>query len=189
MKQKKFVVGFIGAGGIARAHVFSLNSVHYYYDSSPEIELEAVCSATGTHRESFAGKYRFNRALPLDGFLNNKEIDTVFILGPNVVHYQHLKAVLNMPGVKRIYLEKPVCSTVEEEISITGIVKDRPEIIIQVGFQYLFSTHIREALILWKSGMIGKPIHFDVKYFHGDYLQESYRSKRNRSRPRRWCHG
>ena len=184
MKPKKFVVGFIGAGGIARAHAFSLNSVRYYYDSSPEIELEAVCSSTGTHRESFAGKYGFNRALPLDEFLNIKEIDTIFILGPNVVHYEHLKAALNMQGVRRIYLEKPVCSTVEEEISIAGIVKDRPEITIQVGFQYLFSTHIREALILWRSGMIGKPVHFDVKYFHGDYLQESYRSKRtNRLTP------
>ncbi len=184
MKQKKFTVGFIGAGGIARAHVFSLNSVRYYYDSPPEIEMEAVCSATLSHRVSFAEKYGFNRALPLDEFLNNKGIDTVFILGPNAVHYEHLKAALNMPGVKRIYLEKPVCSTVGEETDIAVIVKDHPDIKIQVGFQYLFSTHIREALLFWRSGMTGRPIHFDVKYYHGDYLQESYRSKRtNRLTP------
>lgn len=184
MKQKKFTSGFLGAGGIARAHVFSLNAVKYYYDDSPEIELEAVSSATESHRESFALKYGFNKAQSFNEFFNNKKIDTVFILTPNMAHYEHFKAALNMQGVKRIYLEKPVCSTIEEEKNISDLAKNHQEIKIQVGFQYLFSTHIREAFILWRSGIIGKPIHFDVKYYHGDYLQESYRSKRtNRLTP------
>jgi predicted dehydrogenase len=33
-------------------------------------------------------------------------------------------------------------------------------------------------LFFWKSGKLGNPIHFDLKYFHGDYLQKSYRDKR-----------
>ena len=31
---------------------------------------------------------------------------------------------------------------------------------------------------LWKSGELGKAVHFDLKYYHGDYLQSEYRSKR-----------
>jgi len=46
MGQEKAVVGFIGAGGIARSHAFSLNSLKYYYNDAPDIELAAVCSAT-----------------------------------------------------------------------------------------------------------------------------------------------
>ena len=53
-----------------------------------------------------------------------------------------------------------------------------PGIKIQVGFQYLFSASVREALAFWKSGKLGKPIHFDVKYYHSDYLKQEYRDKR-----------
>jgi predicted dehydrogenase len=49
---------------------------------------------------------------------------------------------------------------------------------IQVGFQYLQTATIREALAFWKSGKLGNPIHFDLKYYHGDYLQKLYREKR-----------
>lgn len=178
MKQKKIVAGFIGAGGIARSHAFSLNSLTYFYDDSPDTELESVCSVTEAHREAFAEKYRFNRAQPLVEFLKNKKINTVFILGPNKVHYEHLEAALKMPSVEQIYLEKPVCSTSEEEIRIADLAGKHPEKKIQVGFQYLFSTQIMQALNFLKSGRLGKPIHFDIKYYHGDYLQDEYRSKR-----------
>ena len=46
MNKEKAVVGFIGAGGIARSHAFAINSLRYYYNDFPEIELEAVSSAT-----------------------------------------------------------------------------------------------------------------------------------------------
>ena len=178
MKQDKLKVGFIGSGGIARAHAFAINSMRYYYDDSPDLELEAVCSATESHRESFAGRYGFNHAQTPEDFFNNKKIDTVFILGPNNVHFEHLKAASEMAGVRRIYLEKPVCSTVDEELKTLSIMQKHSDIKIQVGFQYLFSTQTREALSFWKSGRIGQPVHFDLKYFHGDYLHENYRLKR-----------
>ena len=53
-----------------------------------------------------------------------------------------------------------------------------PGIKIQVGFQYLFSSAVREALAFWKSGKLGKPVHFDLKYYHSDYLKKEYRDKR-----------
>ena len=184
MKQKKIVAGFIGAGGIARSHAFSLNSLPYYYDDSPETEMESVCSVTEAHREAFSHKYGFNRAQPLEEFLKNRRINTVFILGPNKVHYEHLEAAIKMSSVERIYLEKPVCSTTEEEIKIADLAGKYPGTKIQVGFQYLFSTQIMQALNFWKSGKPGRPIHFDIKYYHGDYLQTEYRSKRrNRLTP------
>jgi predicted dehydrogenase len=83
-----------------------------------------------------------------------------------------------MPEVKRIYVEKPVCSTVEEEEKIDQLTRSHPEKRIQVGFQYLFSTQIMGALSLWKTGKLGKPIHFEIKYYHGDYLRREYREKR-----------
>jgi predicted dehydrogenase len=84
-----------------------------------------------------------------------------------------------MPGVKFIYLEKPVCASLQEEEEMKKLAENVcAEVKIQVGFQYLQTSSVREALQFWKSGKLGKPIHFDLKYYHGDYLQSSYREKR-----------
>lgn len=178
MSQDKIVAGFIGAGGIARSHAYSLNSLRYFYNDPPEIEMAAVCSASETSRKSFAMRFGFNRSYDLDEFVSDKNINTVFILGPNKVHFAHLKAALGMPGIKRIYLEKPVCSNVQEEHDMVELVKKHPDIKIQVGFQFLLSSTIRVMLAFWKSGRLGKPVHFDLKYYHSDYLKKEYRDKR-----------
>ena len=178
MEKEKVVVGFIGAGGIARSHAYSLNSLKFFYNSVPDIELAAVCSATKESRNSFGRRFGFNKSVDLEEFTADKRINTVFILGPNKVHYDHLKAVIAMPAIKRIYLEKPICSNTEEEVAIADLVSTHPTVKIQVGFQYLFSSAIREALLFWKTGVTGNPIHFDIKYYHGDYLQKGYREKR-----------
>ncbi len=177
--MQKIHVGFIGAGGIARAHVYSIQALKFYYNNVPEIILESVASARKESREAFAGQLGFNKAQSVDEFAQNNRIEAVFILGPNNVHFEHFELALNMPNVKYIYLEKPVCSSLEEEQKMKQLLeKVNPEIKIQVGFQYLQTSSVREGLKFWKSGKLGKPIHFDLKYYHGDYLQEEYRKKR-----------
>ena len=177
MASEKIIVGFLGAGGIARAHAFALNSLRYFYSEIPEIELEAVCSAHKESRDAFAAKFGFKKSLSIDEFKIDSTINTVLILGPNNVHFEHLKMALEMPSVKRIYLEKPVCSNQEEEAQMAKLAGETDKI-IQVGFQYLQTASVREALTFWHSGKLGKPIHFDLKYYHGDYLQQPYRDKR-----------
>ena len=170
-------IGFIGAGGIARSHAFSLNALKYYYDDAPDVEFVSVNSFREASRQNFAKKYGFSMAEDLEAFSRNDDIDTVFILGPNKVHFEHFQLALGMPRVKRIYLEKPVCSTEEEEKRMKSML-DKSDKIVQVGFQYLQTSAVREARAFWESGILGKPIHFDLKYYHGDYLQKTYRDKR-----------
>lgn len=177
MTSEKMIVGFLGAGGIARAHAFALNSLKFFYPEVPEIQLEAVCSARKESSDAFATKFGFKKSLSIEEFRYNPEINTVWILGPNKVHFDHLKLALEMPAVTRIYLEKPVCSNQEEERQMTQMTAASGKQ-IQVGFQYLQTASVREALAFWHSGKLGKPIHFDLKYYHGDYLQQSYREKR-----------
>jgi predicted dehydrogenase len=178
MDQETAITGFIGAGGIARSHAYALNSLKFYYNDIPGIELAAVCSANPFSRETFAQRFGFLNPCDLNEFLGDRNINTVFILGPNNVHYEHLKAVLEMKEVKRIYLEKPVCSSREEEIAIRKLAEEHNSVNIQVGFQYLYTAAIREALIFWRSVNTGNPLHFDFKYYHSDYLKKDYRVKR-----------
>lgn len=172
-------VGFLGAGGIARSHAFALSALKFYYPDAPEIRLEAVHSLRPESRELFAKNYNFRKALELNAFTANNNIDTLFILGPNNIHFTHLEAALNMPSVKRIYLEKPVCSNEAEEEKMQRLLQEYAvDKKIQVGFQMTQTSSIQEALKLWKSGELGKPIHFNFTLKHGDYLKKSYRDKR-----------
>ena len=177
MSSEKIVVGFLGAGGIARSHAFALNSLKYFYSQVPEIEFEAVCASRKESSDAFASKFGFRKSQSLQEFEQNKSINSVYILGPNKVHFEHLKIALKMPSVSRIYLEKPVCSNLQEEEEMKRIVAESNRQ-IQVGFQYLLTASVREAIAFWHSGKLGKAIHFDLKYYHGDYLQKSYREKR-----------
>jgi predicted dehydrogenase len=177
--MKQIHVGFIGAGGIAKSHAYAIRALNFFYDNAPIITLESVTSAREESRTLFAGKFKFLSSPPLEEFCKNKNIDAVFILGPNKVHFEHFQMALNMPGVKYIYLEKPVCSSLEEEIKMNKLlVETGDRVKIQVGFQYLQTSSVREALKLWRSGILGKPLHFDLKYYHGDYLNADYRAKR-----------
>lgn len=178
MAKDKAVVGFIGAGGIARSHAFSLNSLKYYFNDAPAIELAAVCSSSSKSRDKFAGKYGFEKACDLKDFLADKHVDTVFILGPNKVHFEHFRAALSMSSIKRIYLEKPVCSNTVEEEGMRQLAAGHSDVKIQVGFQYLLTASFAQAVSFWKSGKLGKPIHFDLKYYHSDYLKKDYRDRR-----------
>lgn len=177
--MQKIHVGFIGAGGIARAHVYAIEALKFYYDQIPEIILESVTSSRQESREQFAQKYGFLTAQSADEFFANENLNAVFILGPNKVHFEHFEKALKMPEVKYIYLEKPVCSSLEEEKRMKDLLEQTDSSVkIQVGFQYLQTSAVREGLKFWKSGVLGKPVHFDLKYYHGDYLQEEYRKKR-----------
>ena len=177
MGSEKVTVGFLGAGGIARSHAFAINSLKYFYPEIPDFQFEAVCAERKESRDAFAAKFGFNKSLSIEEFRNNPDINTVLIMGPNKVHFDQLKLVLEMPSVARVYLEKPVCSNLEEEQEMTQIAAN-PGKQIQVGFQYLQAAAVREALAFWRSGKLGKPIHFELKFYHGDYLQKSYRQKR-----------
>lgn len=170
-------IGFIGSGGIARAHAYALEAIKFYYGGSRKLDLVSVCSARAESRRMFAENFGFRMSQPLDEFILNQEIDSVFILGPNNTHFDHFRHAIQMPGVRRIYLEKPVCSREEEEVEMADLLTNSNKK-VQVGFQYLQTPAVREALSFWKSGILGKPLHFDLKYYHGDYLKNEYRDKR-----------
>ncbi len=177
--MQKIHAGFLGAGGIAQAHVYSIQALKFYYGDVPEIILESVASARPESREAFADKFGFKTAQSPEEFAKNERIEAVFILGPNRVHFEHFELALKMPNVKFIYLEKPVCSSLDEEKEMKRLLENTdPSIKIQVGFQYLQTSSVREGLKFWRSGELGRAIHFDLKYYHGDYLQEEYRKKR-----------
>ena len=59
-------IGFLGAGGIARAHAYALQSLKFYYSKVPHIFFESVASARSESRDSFEAKLCFDSAQTVD---------------------------------------------------------------------------------------------------------------------------
>jgi predicted dehydrogenase len=94
--MNKIHIGFLGAGGIARAHAWTLQSMKYFYDKLPEPVFESVASASKESRKKFAEKYDFASAQSAEEFLQNKKTNAVFILASNNVHSSYLKPALEI---------------------------------------------------------------------------------------------
>jgi len=178
MPQQPSRVGFVGAGAIARCHAFALAALPYYYDDAPEIAAARVLSARPERARSFARQFRFAAAASESEFWSDPELDTVFVLGPNRLHCEHARRALALPGIRRLYLEKPVCVTPEEAREMAQWRRRAPQVHFQTGFQLLQGAAIRRAWREWKAGSCGAAVQFELKLLHSGYLEPAYRASR-----------
>lgn len=170
-------IGFVGAGAIARYHAFALDALRHYYSDQPRIVPVAISSASEQSRSQAAKRYGFAHAVTTDEIVSRDDLDSVYVFSPNALHTDHLKLALGMPGVERVYVEKPICVTKEEEDELSALFSDASGgQTVQVGFQFLQMSCVRQALR--HREQLGTPIHFSARYLHSGYLDEGYRSKR-----------
>jgi predicted dehydrogenase len=179
-------IAVIGAGSMARCHGLALLSLPHYYESPPRLVcLAVVASSSPERRAAFAERFGFDEALDPETLWSRDDVNAVIIASPNHLHFAHLDRALQMSSVHRVYLEKPPCTTLDEEEEIARRVA--PELAgktVQVGFQFLQMGAVRRALRRVRQGDFGQPIHFSVRYLHGGYLKPEYRSqRRSRLRP------
>lgn len=170
-------VGFLGAGGIAQAHAYALDAMKFYYADAPQIEKVVVASPTSLSRESFAQRFGFSEAIPPDKIWQRDDLDALYLLGPNDTHTPQLLAAVQMPHLKRIFVEKPLGVSYQDLDALDVITQDDHGKFIVMGFQYLQKSAIRAALAHWKSGVFGEPVHFRAEYLHSSYLDSAYRQK------------
>lgn len=170
-------VGFLGAGGIAPAHAYALDTLKYYYSDVTAIEKLVVASPTPASRERFARRFGFRDAISPDEIWERTDIDTLYILGPNHTHTPQLLTALKVPSIKRIYLEKPIGASQQDlhDLETIDLFEHGKSII--TGFQFLQKSALRAALAHWQRGEFGDPIHFRVEYLHSSYLDPAYRQK------------
>jgi len=171
-------IGFLGAGGIAQAHVYALDALKYYYKDTPEIIKSVVASPTPSSRESFSERFGFAEAVPPEEIWDHRDIDTLYITGPNNTHTPQLLLASKMSNIQRIYIEKPIGISQDEIEQLEALDASNHGKFIMVGFQFLQKSSIRKAIAQWKGGKFGDPIHFRAELLHGSYLDPAYRKKR-----------
>ncbi len=168
-------IGFLGAGGIAKSHVFALDALRYYYQDSPQIHKQVVATPNLKSRTTFAENFNFQEAITPDEVFSRDDIDTLFILGPNDTHTPQLLKAIDIASIQRIYVEKPIGITIKDIEALELINLSPHNKLIMVGYQYLQKSALRKALELYQTGDFGNPIHFRVEYLHSSYLDPQYR--------------
>src|SRR5579872_2521178 len=122
-----------------------------------------------------------------DGYLdyreiiNRKDIDAVVVATPD--HWHSRIALEAMDHGKDVYLEKPMCHTVEEVRQLVNTVKETGRV-LQVGSQTTSADQWWKAKKAIADGMIGKMIMSQGSY-HRNTLEASGTGRSTRERGRR----
>lgn len=96
-------IGVLGSGFIVSVFV---NGMKQYKD----VKLEAIW---GRHKEKIESFKEFNKYYTnIDEFMNDSNIDVVYVALPNSLHYEYAYKALK--AGKHVLLEKPFCTTYKE---------------------------------------------------------------------------
>jgi predicted dehydrogenase len=146
-------VGFIGTGGMGRAHLRDV------LDRDDTI-VGAVCEPSPAAWEKTAAAFE-QRGLPVppnepewQRFIERfaGEPDAAFIITPHAFHHDQAAACLDA-GLD-VLLEKPMVMTATEAVDLIAR-RDRTGRLLVVAFQGSLSPHVREAARLLRSGELG----------------------------------
>ncbi|MGQ0627358.1 MAG: Gfo/Idh/MocA family protein [Phycisphaerales bacterium] len=115
----------------------NLNNAHKKLTTDWQKDVE--CTAYADHRE----------------LLKRPDIHAVLIASPEHWHAQHaIDAIL---AGKDVYCEKPMTLRLDEAVRLNRIVRNNPDMILQVGTQKMALPAYHKAREMIKSGLIGVP--------------------------------
>ena len=143
-------VGIIGFGLIGRIHTRS-------FMTHRDVDIVAIADTYGPRREegvALAG----SRAKPYSDFrrlLEDKNVEAIVVATPD--HWHARMALETMAAGKDVYLEKPMCHTIDEARRLVAGVRDSKRI-LQVGSQTTSADQWYKAKKAIAEGMIGKMI-------------------------------
>ena len=162
-------IGFIGAGSYAQSHLLP------NIPKSGETSLVGVMTSTSASSRSVADRYGFQFCTgDASDIIGNNDVNTVFVA---TRHNSHAKYVLSaLQAGKNVFVEKPLCLTLEElnsiveEVMKVGRSEDRevsgstsqpltfsPSPILMVGYNRRFSplsTALKEKVGIGPLSMV-----------------------------------
>ena len=144
----KVIVGVVGTGGRGRSDLSN-------FFRQPDVEVAAVCdvyqpnldkalAATGGKAQTYTD---FRQVL------DRKDIDVVIVGTPD--HWHPLVMVEACKAGKDVYVEKPICHTIDEGKVMVEAARKYNRV-VQVGTQQRSGIHFQKAVKLVQDGFIGK---------------------------------
>ncbi|MBL8229007.1 MAG: Gfo/Idh/MocA family oxidoreductase [Bryobacterales bacterium] len=146
-------VACIGSGG--RGH-YVTNVFYKHGQETNSCEVAAVCDVYQKRVDRSKAEYKAEMGtLDYREILNRKDIDAVIVATPD--HWHARIALEAMDTGKDVYLEKPMCHTIEETRQLIQTVAETKRV-LQVGSQTTSGDQWHKAKKAIADGMIGKHI-------------------------------
>jgi predicted dehydrogenase/nucleoside-diphosphate-sugar epimerase len=149
-------VGLVGTGYIAEFHARGIRA-------ADGIELISVCDTNLRSARSFASQWGVPSAYAsFESMLREQNLDAVHVLVPPDGH--HLIAKMAMEAGVHVFLEKPMCVSVDEADDLVTTARDKG-LLVAVNHNFLFSDayqRMREAV---RSGQLGPLDYVSLNHF------------------------
>jgi predicted dehydrogenase len=146
-------VGLIGAGG--RGYYVAGQFMKNAQEAGGNCQVTAVCDVYQKRVNRAKETFKADGYLDYKEILNRSDIDAVIVATPD--HWHAPIALEAMDKGKDVYLEKPMCHTVEEARRLSETVKETKRI-LQVGSQTTSGKQWAAARDVIQSGKLGKLI-------------------------------
>jgi predicted dehydrogenase len=150
--NEKVNVAVIGTGGMGGRHVTALAE-------NDQCEIVALCDVAMSRFHGNLDKVEKMTGKRPKGYqdfrhvLDSKDVDAIFIATPD--HWHPLLSILGCEAGKDVYVEKPVCPTVEEGRAMVAAAR-RYGRIVQAGTQQRSMPVFQKAIDIVRGGGIGK---------------------------------
>ena len=137
-------VGFIGTGGIAGAHLKSL-------DTFEDVEFVAMCDVAEEKAKSRADEFGGKPFTDFKEMFDKVEMDAVYICTPPFAHGEQERIACE--SGTPMFIEKPIGVTLDQAVIINEMVQ-RSGVITSVGYNWRYSSGAQTALPLLKGQKI-----------------------------------
>jgi len=146
----KINVGVIGCGGRGTGVATIFDRVG---QKDGSCRIAAVCDVYEKRKKMNADKYGVKGYLDYRELLDKEDVDAVLIATPD--HWHATIALAAMDAGKDVYLEKPMCHTVDEARRLVDTVKETKRV-LQVGSQTTSGDQWHKAKKAIADGMLGQ---------------------------------
>lgn len=151
-------IGFIGAGGMANAHMNTFNAIH------EKNNLEAIAVADCWKKRAEEGKEKTGAQHAFTDYhkvLEIKDIDYVTIATPE--HWHAQMTIDALDSGKAVYCEKPMTHSIPEAQAVIKKQK-ATKLPIQVGVQGMSDDSYSSAAKAIEEGVIGQVVQAQIEY-------------------------
>ncbi len=190
-------IGIIGPGGMGTEHGRRLCS--FNKEGQESLEIVALCDVCDVRAQDAAKEYEEKWGMKVDRIYRNHEDllardDIHAVLVATTEHWHGPISEDAIRAGKDVYCEKPMTLRLDEALRLYDVVKANPEVIFQVGTQYIMYPKYISAGKVIREGRIGKPVWSQTSYCRNTPTGEwNYYGLDDRWKPgenldwERWC--
>lgn len=138
-------VAFVGAGGIADAHMSLLRTMD-------DVRIVAVSDIMQQKAESLASRYMARAYSDYRQMLANEDMDALYVCVPPYAHEEQ-EILAAQKGV-HLFVEKPVALTMAKAIEVRNTIKEN-SVISSVGYHWRYQDNTDRARNILEGRQIG----------------------------------